>query len=138
MKLSKEAIQSRMFPFDTVKVNVFWMPLNEFLSIAYKKMNDKTDAQSTQSMKSRGDSSPGFMGKFNADDIYKMICSQLGVRYYIGIKGGERAFLAMERHEIDHMSPKQVTAGEQPNSQWISSESYKRIYETKFPERKRL
>ena len=135
MKLSKEAIQGRMFPFDTVKVNVYWMPLNEFLAIANIKMTETTDTKDTQPMKSRGDSSPGYMGKFNATDIYEMICSKPSVRFYIGIKGGERAFLTMERSEIDKMSPKQVTTGEQPNSQWITGDCFRRVYEIKFPER---
>jgi hypothetical protein len=56
-------------------------------------------------------------------------------RVFIGIKSGEKAFMAMARQEIDRKSW-QVTTGEQPNSQWISGARYKQIYENKFPERK--
>jgi len=136
LKLSKEAIQSRLFPFDTVKVNIFWISLNEFLVTVKRKFSENTNFQSTQHQISRGSSSPGYMGKFNAASIYEMVCTQKNARFYIGIKGGERALLDMERHEIDNMSHKQVTTGEQPNSQWISGERFRQIYENKFPERK--
>jgi len=131
-KLSKQAIQTRLFPYSLIKENVFWMSLNEFLNIAQRKLNEADDSHINQSTKSRGDMSPGYLGKYNSSEVYGMICREPNVHFYIGIKGGERAFLAMSKYDVENMSPKQVTTGNQPNSQWISGELYKQIYERKF------
>ena len=133
-KLSKEAIQNRMFPYDIVKVNVFWLPLKEFLAIAERKIFENSDMHVEQQQKRRGCASPGYMGKFSAVLIYEMVCQPDNNQIYIGIKSGERGFTEMSQQKIDSMSW-QVTAGEQPNSQWISGSRYKYLYEEKFPER---
>ena len=130
-KLSKESIQTRMFPYDLIKVNVFWIPLNEFLKIVKQKLNEVDDFHTTKPSKSRGDMSPGYMGKFNSSEIYEMICKEPNVSFYIGIKGGERAFSLMDMNEVKQKKW-QITTGEQPNSQWITGNLYKQIYEQKY------
>jgi len=75
------------------------------------------------------------MGKVNSAQIYSLVCHNDFGRVFIGIKRGERGFIDMPLQKIEKTSW-QVTTGKQPNSQWISGERYRELYEKRFPDRK--
>ena len=97
----------------------YWLPIDEFLAIAEHRIN--------------GSMLPtGFRMLLDSKSIYELVCQADNENIYVGIKGGERALLAMEQNEIESKSWK-ITIGDQPNSQWISGSRFKEIYDTKFP-----
>jgi len=143
LKMSKEEILSKGFQYDesTECDRQYWLHLNEFLNIANQKINGVTfpmriiNPIKTQKNSTRGSSSEGYMGKINSAHIYSLVCQNDCGRIFIGIKSGERGFIDTPLQKIDKTSW-QVTSGKQPNSQWISGDRYKVLYEKKFSERK--
>jgi len=122
LKMNKEEILSKGFQYDdSFECNRrYWLSLNDFIAMAEQRIN--------------GDKLPmDFKQRLDSASIYKFTCQPENTLMYIGIRGGERALLSMATHEIVQKSW-QVTTYKQPNSQWIPSSRYKRIYEDKFAE----
>jgi len=142
MKMSKDDILSKGFQYDDSDEcdRQYWLPLSEFINLADQRINGvafpvrMVTPVKSRKMSNRGSVSSGYMGKLNSAQIYSLVKEKNSSRYFIGIKRGELGFIDMPQQKVDKMSW-QVTSGKQPNSQWISGDRYKELYETKFPGR---